>query len=52
LDAVAATRTRMGELIERLSGPGIVGCTQVQLEVYVTAAGRELLCLADDDSGK
>jgi hypothetical protein len=41
-DAYAATRTRMGELIERLSGPGMAGCTQEQLEQFVTAAGREL----------
>jgi hypothetical protein len=42
LDAYAATRTRMGELIEHLSGPGMAGCTQEQLEQFVTAAGREL----------
>jgi hypothetical protein len=39
----------MSDMIESLCGPDMAGCTQEQIEVYVTAAGRELMCQAIQD---
>jgi len=43
VDAFAASRTRMEEMLAHLSEPGMMACTQEMLEEYVTSAGRELL---------
>ncbi|MFF3519036.1 ISKra4 family transposase, partial [Streptomyces sp. NPDC002573] len=42
-DAFAASRTRMEEMLARLSDPVMMACTQEVLEDYVTVAGRELI---------
>ena len=42
-DAFAASRTRMEEMLARLSGSAMMACTQEVLEDYVTASGRELM---------
>ncbi|MDT0470007.1 ISKra4 family transposase [Streptomyces gibsoniae] len=42
-DTFAASRTRMEEMLARLSDPLMMACTQEVLEDYVTVAGRELM---------
>lgn len=41
-DAFAASRAQLEQMIAHLGGPGMMACTQAELEDYVTEAGREL----------
>jgi hypothetical protein len=42
LDPYTPSRTRMGELVAHLATGQMSSCTQEELELYVTSAGREL----------